>query len=529
MVVSHATRSIIASVVLAAVLTAAGSVPAAGQPIACPRAVFAPVLDGRLDDWPRLPHALAGDSGSWHPAAVEFAEYGGPEDVSWQLRLAWDNQALYVALETRDDALTRVTSAAEIDRGDSVVLAFAAPGARDVSQFVVALLKSASLVWRAEPAELAGEVRTIGRALWARPEEDGGYRVTYELSIPWSELRQIRPIPGAEFTVTISACDDDAGGLEGCLERSLPVKLSAAGVADIEPRPLPAVSLAPVFAAPEAGRFDERCFSFDGRDTLVAAGEIDYAHLSEEAWARSILLLERAGLNAVAATVAWSHHQPTPGAIELGDLHSFLDLCRSASLLVQLNVGPFADVRLPAGGVPGWVAAASVDEREQAVAEWLDAVGSLATEYQIAAGGPVAYVVVVPMEGERSAALGLARRLQDAGVAVPIVTADGPEARDGTRQAAVNLLDTVSLYAPMGLDEVAARVRALAEEEIGPAAVTALVGDYHGATAARRSADHARVALGCGATALSFADFAPGIDATVLRGPPGYRRPGTGR
>lgn len=517
--VSRTARTALLLALLAAMWTA----PAAAEEIACPRAIFSPVLDGRLDDWPRLPQAIAADPEDWRPSAAEFADYGGPADVSWEVRTAWDNQTLYVGLETRDNNLVRVQSAAEIDRGDSVVLAVSPAGAEQVNQFVIALLRSASLVWQAEPAESAGEVRTIGRALWARQEPDGGSRVTYELSIPWAELREIRPIPGAELTLTVSACDDDGAGLKGCLERSLPLKLSAAGMAGIEqpPQVHAAPSLSPAFAAPRFARFDERCFSFDDSDTLLAAGEVEYAHLSESAWEPRLELLKAAGLNAAAIVVPWSHHQPAPGRPELSDLRAFLDLCATTGLLVQIDVGPFADERLPAGGVPGWVIEASAAGRAEALSQWLAAVGSVVAEYELAAGGPIAYVVVAPIPGEDEvkSLLDAAGMLRDAGVTAPIAAANVPGARGGARQELVNLLDTLSFYAPVDAAALAGRVRTLEQEERGPAVVSSLAGDYGTPAGARHSLDAARVALGCGATALSLSDFAPGVDPALLRSP----------
>jgi len=269
---------------------AAPAQPLVDSEIACPRASFAPVLDGRLDDWQQLPQVVISGAEQWQTAAVEFADQGGPQDISAEVRLVWDNQAFYLAVHTRDDSFVRGGEAADIDRGgDSLVLTVTDAGAANVNQFVVAWLKDGSLVWRTEPAASAENVRTIGRALSAQPEEDGGSRVIYELAIPWSELRPIRPIAGASLTLVISACDDDGQGIEGCLEASVPVVLSAAGVTGLaaQPEVLPP-SLPPTFAVPAAARFDRKCFTFHGQDTLVFAGQIDYARLPREAWGRRL-------------------------------------------------------------------------------------------------------------------------------------------------------------------------------------------------------------------------------------------------
>jgi hypothetical protein len=508
---------------LVAVLAVLTCEPAAASAVECPRVAFSPVLDSRLDDWPPLPQIVMADPGDWHPSSAEFAQYGGPEDISANVRLAWDSRSLHMVVEVRDDTLVRVRSVAEIDSGDSIVLALVGEDAEVVNQFVVALLKSATLVWRAEPSQRAGEVRTVGRAIAATAEEGEGSRLIYELSIPWSELSQIRPLAGTRFILTVSACDDDGDGLKGCLERPVAVVLSAAGIGplDVPEPPLPTTALKPTFAAPEVARFDERCFVLNGTDVLILGGEVDYARLPRQSWQRRLDLLRASGFNTVGVTVPWSHHQPTPAAPDLTQLRGFLDLCREAGLWVQLNVGPFVGERWEAGGVPGWVIAAGTpQERGQAVAQWLDAVLALVREYQLTNGGPVAYAVARPIpapggeiDGDRLSRL--LSSVRSADVVVPLVTANAVAARNSITQPLADLLDTLSLYQPVDCQVLAAKLQTLAREEVGPSAITGMGGRYTSPVAARQSVDQARVALANGGAVVVFSDFAPGLD--VLR------------
>jgi len=519
------THVVLALILLGAVSALAQTFPAAE--VACPRAAFKPVLDGRLDDWPRLPQLVLTGAEDWHPAAAQFAEYGGPQDISGSVRLAWDNQALYLALEIRDDVLVRVRSAAEIDRGDSVVLSLAEKGSNQVHQFVVALLKGASLVWRAEPAGAAGEVKTIARAVWARPDEEGGSRVTYELAIPWSELEPIRPLPGKELTLVVSVCDDDGQGLKGCLEHPISVILSAGGMAALGPLigPPRPPSLPPIFPAPEAARFDQKCFTLRGRDTLLFAGQIDYAHLPREVWPDRLASLKAAGLKAVAVTVPWSHHRPTPEDADLAELRAFLELCKASDLWVLLHLGPYAGENWESGGLPAWAAAGPTPEQERkAVAGWYHALLPVVAEYQASAGGPIACVLVRGLLGGGNRASGdlwewLFGLLSSAGIKVPILTINAPAARDNTRQPLASMLDTLSFYTPPTPDAVASRLQALAREENGPPVIAALPGDYRSPASARSSLDVVKVALGNGAGAITLSDFAPGLSSLALEGP----------
>jgi hypothetical protein len=512
--------------VVISTLLLAQPVRVAAEPVDCPRVVFGPVLDSRLDDWPALPQFVVSAPADWRPSEARFADYGGPEDVSADVRLAWDNQALYLAIEVRNDVLARVQSAAEIDRGDSIVLGIAGEDADLVNQFVIALLRATSLVWRAEPAEEAGEVRTIGRALAARPEQEGGTRLIYELSIPWSELKQIRPLPGTRFTLTVSVCDDDGEGLEGCLERSSSVTLSAKGISPlaIPEAPSPSTALTPTFPMPSVARFDEKCFVLNGKDMVLLGGEIDYADLPEDAWAARVRLLKEAGLNTVGVTVPWSHHQLTPAAPDLSSLVRFLRLCAESGLLVQLNIGPFAGHPWEASAVPGWVVALAPGDRSTAVAKWFEALLPILGEHQLSLGGPIASVLVRPIPNDRGQSdpgvLGeMLYGLRSADVAVPVLAANAVAARGSHLQSLVNILDTLSLYTPASAAELVPKLATLGREETGPVAITALAGDYSSPRAARRSADAVRVALGQGATAVVLSDFAPGLDPVVQRSP----------
>lgn len=522
-------RACASYIVLLALFLIPSAAPAQSPPgleILCPRAAFPPVLNGRLDDWQRLPQLRISSPQQWQTAAAEFAQYGGPEDISAEVRLLWDNQAFYLALQVRDDAFVRVRSAAEIDRGDSLVISLSDEGIATVNEFVVAWLKDGSLVWRVSPPAGAGSVKTIGRALAASPEDRGGSRVIYELAIPWSELKPVRPIPGTRFTIRISACDDDDQGMEGCLEASAAVALTSAAAVGLEVSAAPPApsDLRATFPAPKLARFDRQCFTFQDKDILLFGGGIDYAHLSTEACAHRLTLLRRLGLNSVAAVVPWSYHQPTPDQPDLTKLRQFLALCKDAGLLVQLNIGPFAGEDWPAGAVPQWVLAlASASDQREAVQSWYRELLPTISPYQLTAGGPIASVILSPFSigGADAAPLpSLLAQLHTVGIEVPALASSAPAARDNTTQALANILDTLSFYTPPTPAEMASRLQALSRDENGPPVVSALPGDYRTPAQARTTLDLVKVALAQGAAAITLSDFAPGLAPDRPR-PPG--------
>jgi hypothetical protein len=501
---------------------------AAAPQTAMPRVLAPPTLDGRLDDWAPTPQLVMADSDAWQPASPQFAEYQGPSDISAEVSLAWDSQCLYVAIKSRDDALVRAQSAADMFRdgsyhGDSIVLAVSGEGAAESNAIVVALLQAASLVWRAEPSARAGELRTVGRAIWARADEGGGERVTYEISIPWSELEGVKPIAGERIIFSASAFDDDGAGMKGCLERSAVVELSASTTVLAPPAPSPTArrSLPPTFPAPDVIRFDKKRFIIKGADTLLFGGAVDYTRLPREAWASTLQLARAAGMNAVSVVVPWSYHQPVREKLDLTDLRDFLAAVAAAGLQAEVSIGPFAGEWWEAGAVPGWFFALPASERPKAAADWVNAVLSVVKDQQITAGGPVVTVLLRPlpeMGGRTDAAslTNLAKAARDAGTQVPVLTANASPARDNSHSVLANLLDSVSFYTPPSFADVARRVSGLATEENGPAVASEVLGDYETPEAGRRSADTMKVALANGATAVTIGSFAGSADPQRL-------------
>ena len=494
-------------------LAATAAYAGAGTPeLGCPRVNPPPVLDGRLSDWPALPQVVLASKEDWHPTAQEFAEYGGPDDLAAEFWAAWDADACYLALQVRDDVLVRARSIAEIDRGDSVVLSFISADGKQTNEFVVASLKSGYPVYRSKPAARAGEVRAITVGIGPPGEKGEVHRLAYEVAIPWSEIAPLQGRAGERFTLVVSVCDDDGAGLKGCLEGRLPVLLSEGGILVRPPETPPATpSLAPVFLAPEAARFDGQGFLLRGQEVMLWGGQVDYAYLPPTSWTAVIGELKSAGMNLVGVAVPWSYHQPRPGPADLTTVDQFLSLCGREGVWVQLTIGPYAGEQWEAGGIPGWeLALESPESRWAATETWLGDLLPVVKAQQITAGGPVASVVVRPSSAQDSVTR-LTSLLLKSGIQVPVLTANLPAARDNTKQSMANLLDTVSFYSPPAPDEILAALGALRKDENGPPVVSGMVGEYGDDNAARGSADRVKLALAAGAKSVLVADFALGL------------------
>jgi len=497
-----------AALLLVLFAVASGSaLAAASAPIMVPRALNPPTLDGRLDDWPATPLMSLAGASDWNSSTVE---YGGPEDISVDVRLAWDNTNLYAAIKTRDNKLVRVPSPNEIDRaGDSIVLGLAAEGAKESNEFAITLLSNGSpRVYRSEPASLAGEMQAVSCVIDPRADEGGGWRVVYELALPWSELSGLRPLAGEQIKFTVSASDDDGEGLKGFLEQSRLLKLTS--------------STAPVagnLALPRAERPKAPAgFLVHGAQTLLFGGGLDYTRLSRSQWTDRLARAQALGMNLIGLSVVWSHHQPDLDKRDLSELRACLEAVAQTGLWAQVNVGPYTDEREECGGLPAWYFRLDGAARQRAADDWLRAVLALLKEFQASSGGPVVTVVAraVPEPNGWTAAASLAHLTTDVragGVNALLLTANAPAA-----PTLPGLLDSVSFYEPPSYADLGAGLRRLSAEQTGPAMISALPGAYATPREARRSADAVRVALARGAGGVMISDFARGADrADALR------------
>ncbi len=84
-----------------------------GGTVVAPRRSSPILIDGRLDDWPELPYEAA---------KVVYGEdaWDGPQDLSARFALAWDEDALYVAVQVTDDVYAQAATGFYLFQGDEV-------------------------------------------------------------------------------------------------------------------------------------------------------------------------------------------------------------------------------------------------------------------------------------------------------------------------------------------------------------------------------------------------------------------------
>jgi len=165
-------------------------------------------VDGDVHDWDRVPAAvLVLDGGS---ARLSYTDYGGEGDLSAMVRLAYDGQALYLAMDVTDDVFHQPVGGASAWWYDSVQIAFDSQGDRTPSAYAgddreIGLIPGPAgdevFQWSPDP-----QAAPSGVTLKTRRIPRG---VTYEARIEWAYLDGITPAHGRALGINILLNDSD--------------------------------------------------------------------------------------------------------------------------------------------------------------------------------------------------------------------------------------------------------------------------------------------------------------------------------
>ncbi len=221
--------------------TTAPSSPLPPQPTATPTAVPSATPRPSLRPGPQLvaytlrqPVLVDGDLADW-PAGLPWyditqvtyghAYYSGPHDLSGRLRVAWDQDYLYLAWEVIDDVFVQTQRGAYLYEGDSVEILVDTNLAYD---FYTRYLDFDDYqigfspgnppgqnpeAWMWYPQSLAGPV--LGARVAAQATNTG---YTVEVALPWHRLNLV-PFPGLDVGFAASISDNDLPG--SALQQSL--------------------------------------------------------------------------------------------------------------------------------------------------------------------------------------------------------------------------------------------------------------------------------------------------------------------
>lgn len=154
---------------------------------------------------------------------------------------------------------------------------------------------------------------------------------------------------------------------------------------------------------------EDRHIIVDGRDFLVASGEVDYARIPREYWADRLELLSSMGFNTVTVKVPWMLHEPKEGVFDfegMNDVGAFCELARDKGLFVWLHIGPYVGAEWDMGGLPWWllnIKGISLRSTQQAfmqrVERYFTALGQELSGLLINNGGNIALLQIEEEQG----------------------------------------------------------------------------------------------------------------------------------
>ena len=176
----------------------------------------APVIDGKLDDWPATsPLRLGGDR--VNTVRVEKG-YGGAEDLSATVRCGWDKNFLYLAAKVRDNVWHQEQADFRLWQGDCIQLAFRDGPPNDnagydgtESEVGLTLGPAGPVMFQWTP----GACPVADGRLAVR--RDGGVTI-YEAAIPWKALGIRTMREGRRLAWSFTINDNDGAGFRGWLE-----------------------------------------------------------------------------------------------------------------------------------------------------------------------------------------------------------------------------------------------------------------------------------------------------------------------
>jgi hypothetical protein len=181
-----------------------------------PKAAKPPVIDGTLDeaDWQRCPVLKIDEERQFF--GYGDRKWGGPRDLSGDLRVMWDDDNLYVGVVTTDDVFRNEQADGMIWSGDGLQFLFdpSRESPDKVGKYDIGIGKGTKgwQAWSwysADASAPTGEITTIRVA--GKPTGVAG-GMTYEVAIPWARLAPFKPAIGRNLGMAMILNEDDGKG-----------------------------------------------------------------------------------------------------------------------------------------------------------------------------------------------------------------------------------------------------------------------------------------------------------------------------
>lgn len=118
------------------------------------------------------------------------------------------------------------------------------------------------------------------------------------------------------------------------------------------------------FSHPERIRYDQHCFTIEGRDIFILSAAFHYFRVPQELWRDRFRKIKEAGFNTVETYVPWNWHERTMprnvkdySQCDFDDLKAWLKMAHEEfGLYTIVRPGPFICAEWAGGGYPRWVA-----------------------------------------------------------------------------------------------------------------------------------------------------------------------------
>ena len=182
-------------------------------------------------------------------------------------------------------------------------------------------------------------------------------------------------------------------------------------------------------------------FLLDGRPFQIRAGELHPARIPAEYWRHRIRMAKAMGLNTIALYVFWNYQETAEGHFDFRtgnrDIARFVRLAQDEGMWVLLRPGPYVCAEWDFGGLPSYLLRdpelriRGLYPPYMAAAErYIRALAREVRPLMVGNGGPILMVQIENEYGsfgnDRAYLEQLRRTWQQAGIAGPFYTADGP-------------------------------------------------------------------------------------------------------
>ncbi|MGA3324236.1 MAG: beta-galactosidase [Terriglobia bacterium] len=249
------------------------------------------------------------------------------------------------------------------------------------------------------------------------------------------------------------------------------------------------------FENPQLIRYDAKCFTINGKDTLVVSGAFHYPRCPKALWRDRLQKFKVAGFNTIETYVFWNYHEPEEGKADLAEFEEFVKLVHEMGFMMIARPGPYVCAEWERGGFPSWVAAKRFPLRTanpqsiETSQHWYSQVLPIIMQNQVTLGGPIIMVQVeneydfsVPMpdDAKREYVRALAKMVWGAGISVPIITCWTKQARENSDPDMARIMDTCNFYPrwKIAAELTPALEKLRREEPASPVAITELQGGW---------------------------------------------------